>query len=679
MPSKIGNQIILSDEDQDEPTQEDIQEYAKWLGLDPVRDFDLLWIAVEGIKAPLPEGWKPVQSENDELYFFNFNTGESRWDHPLDQHYKDLATKALEEKKMRNEQRSKPRNRASADLIHHDKKKKKKKPDLDKTRGEEDTEELRNFIADSQRENQDLKVQLSNVSKRNQELQLTLNKLHQERSELDNTWITESKRFEAEVNELKKQKEELQNEIVSMGQQKDSIQTSIDSMKKEYESICQDVQTQERKRVELDNQLLEKEQELRSMTNNINQRKEDVERYEKTKTRLRALIKDKEHLSQSFNHYSSLVLSETKSVVDRIKAEYSTHLKTLISKYDQLVEKEKRTFLKNNQEIMKLSQRVKELESSNEDLKKELLKNVSESAASTTSKPPPLSIPSRDSVLNEKWKEQCLDHIQREHASLERAKGFIKQEKSRIKIQQDSLQKARSEWKNDMNNLMTNKENVRSNEADLTEIVGSKKITKNGEKDVTTAPKMSVILKEVKKILEEQAVRLNQEVSQLNRIQQWVKLREEKLKLLKQTVENYSPSDETLQMEAIDDSLPDGSENNQYLSFDNVSPDIIEKLKRIENEIKTIHDIIEGSSQSSAEAKTNQGWKPHSSLSQKWDEILSMYNNSANQVVLRKNKLTGFKDRISQWELDRGIECRVLNNHVQWMKKLYDEMGKPPY
>jgi hypothetical protein len=37
----------------------EIIEYAKFLGMDPEEDRDLLWIAKESLKAPLPENWKP--------------------------------------------------------------------------------------------------------------------------------------------------------------------------------------------------------------------------------------------------------------------------------------------------------------------------------------------------------------------------------------------------------------------------------------------------------------------------------------------------------------------------------------------------------------------------------------------------------------------------------------------
>lgn len=38
----------------------EVLEYCKVLGLDPNTEKDLLYIAKEGIKAPLPENWKPM-------------------------------------------------------------------------------------------------------------------------------------------------------------------------------------------------------------------------------------------------------------------------------------------------------------------------------------------------------------------------------------------------------------------------------------------------------------------------------------------------------------------------------------------------------------------------------------------------------------------------------------------
>jgi hypothetical protein len=104
-----GDSIILEEEIDPnyEPTQDEVVEYAKWLGMDMVEDKDLMWIAREGLKAPLPENWKPCKTtDTDEIYYFNFSTGDSTWDHPCDEYYRSVYE---EEKKKRN---SEPRDEA---------------------------------------------------------------------------------------------------------------------------------------------------------------------------------------------------------------------------------------------------------------------------------------------------------------------------------------------------------------------------------------------------------------------------------------------------------------------------------------------------------------------------------------------------------------------------------------
>lgn len=83
-----GDSIVLEEEIDPsyEPTNDEVLEYAKWLGMDPVEDHDLLYVAREGLKAPLPDNWKPCKTaDTDEIYYFNFASGESTWDHPCDQ------------------------------------------------------------------------------------------------------------------------------------------------------------------------------------------------------------------------------------------------------------------------------------------------------------------------------------------------------------------------------------------------------------------------------------------------------------------------------------------------------------------------------------------------------------------------------------------------------------------
>ena len=55
-----GDSIILEEEIDEsyEPTEEEVTEYANWLGIDPSTEKDLYWIAREGLKVSQPSwGW----------------------------------------------------------------------------------------------------------------------------------------------------------------------------------------------------------------------------------------------------------------------------------------------------------------------------------------------------------------------------------------------------------------------------------------------------------------------------------------------------------------------------------------------------------------------------------------------------------------------------------------------
>lgn len=73
-----------------EPTEQEIDEYAAWLGMDLESERHLFWIARQALKAPCPAPWKPCLTEDNEVFYFNFQTGDSVWDHPVDVHSKKL-------------------------------------------------------------------------------------------------------------------------------------------------------------------------------------------------------------------------------------------------------------------------------------------------------------------------------------------------------------------------------------------------------------------------------------------------------------------------------------------------------------------------------------------------------------------------------------------------------------
>ncbi|KAE8886998.1 hypothetical protein PF005_g11562 [Phytophthora fragariae] len=115
-----GDSIVLEEEIDPnyEPTEKEVLEYATWLGMDLEAERDLFWIAREGLKAPLPENWKPCKTtDTEEIYYFNFASGQSTWDHPCDEFYRNL----YEEHKKK---------RQTNDVQETDEKKKKVKEDV---------------------------------------------------------------------------------------------------------------------------------------------------------------------------------------------------------------------------------------------------------------------------------------------------------------------------------------------------------------------------------------------------------------------------------------------------------------------------------------------------------------------------------------------------------------------
>ncbi|KAF1667422.1 hypothetical protein FQA23_0011663, partial [Aptenodytes patagonicus] len=95
---RIGDQLIL-EENYDEtyiPSEQEIQDFAREIGIDPEKEPELIWLAREGIVAPLPPEWKPCQDITGDIYYFNFANGQSTWDHPCDDHYRELVVQERE-------------------------------------------------------------------------------------------------------------------------------------------------------------------------------------------------------------------------------------------------------------------------------------------------------------------------------------------------------------------------------------------------------------------------------------------------------------------------------------------------------------------------------------------------------------------------------------------------------
>ncbi|EDW26100.1 GL21449 [Drosophila persimilis] len=71
-----------------------IYDYATLIGIDPLKEHHLLYLAKEGLMAALPSEWKICYSEEKNgHYYHNTFTKQSQWDHPLDAVYRELVEK----------------------------------------------------------------------------------------------------------------------------------------------------------------------------------------------------------------------------------------------------------------------------------------------------------------------------------------------------------------------------------------------------------------------------------------------------------------------------------------------------------------------------------------------------------------------------------------------------------
>merc|ERR1719291_1637096 len=85
------------------PSGPELMAYARYLGIDPVADHDLLWIATEALEAPLPSEWTEHFDSNDRVFYYNATMRVSSWTHPLEHIYRETYKTMVE---FRNARRS---------------------------------------------------------------------------------------------------------------------------------------------------------------------------------------------------------------------------------------------------------------------------------------------------------------------------------------------------------------------------------------------------------------------------------------------------------------------------------------------------------------------------------------------------------------------------------------------
>jgi hypothetical protein len=76
--------------DADPAVYAEVMSFADYLGFDLHAFPDLYWIAEQARSAPIPEAWTEHVDETGNSYYYNEETQESSWEHPLDGYFKGL-------------------------------------------------------------------------------------------------------------------------------------------------------------------------------------------------------------------------------------------------------------------------------------------------------------------------------------------------------------------------------------------------------------------------------------------------------------------------------------------------------------------------------------------------------------------------------------------------------------
>lgn len=72
---------------------EELISMCEYLGIRVLSEQNMIWIAADALKAPLPVNWSVQKDELGRTFFYNQFTGQSRWEHPLDPHFRKLRDK----------------------------------------------------------------------------------------------------------------------------------------------------------------------------------------------------------------------------------------------------------------------------------------------------------------------------------------------------------------------------------------------------------------------------------------------------------------------------------------------------------------------------------------------------------------------------------------------------------
>lgn len=71
------------------PSGPELFAYARYLGIDPLADHDLLWMAEEALCAPMPIDWTEQVDGHERTFYYNAKTKTSSWTHPMEHIFRE--------------------------------------------------------------------------------------------------------------------------------------------------------------------------------------------------------------------------------------------------------------------------------------------------------------------------------------------------------------------------------------------------------------------------------------------------------------------------------------------------------------------------------------------------------------------------------------------------------------
>lgn len=375
-----------------EPNEEEIKQYCEFIGLDLTEDPDLIWIAKEGLTAPLPAGWKQYRSKKDEnvVFFFNTTTGDSIFDHPSDQYYKELYLKEKKKKMKEAKKKKKSDNPASVSnptsveepppIIKKkvDTKKKtddtKKRKDINKEKDDFE-QELAKIKSDHNKSIQEIKRKqeeelenekriLEQIEERRKKNENDLTNLDKSLIDVKSNQLIEISKLNSEhqrrIMEIKNKNQAEQNQLVSSFEnEKSDLQNKhnhqISEMKNKHERELNEIKAVHASKM---NELHENNN--KEIAQIKSQFQETVDKLKQSHEKKLTSIKNKAQKqielaqTQQYNIESSI----TKDELKKKKKGYENELEKLKTEQEQIISQTKSSFQNNLNQLKKENDRA---------------------------------------------------------------------------------------------------------------------------------------------------------------------------------------------------------------------------------------------------------------------------------------------------------------------------------